>query len=89
MENIFKTKSKPIDIVKETEFHTSYNTFVENIYIEPVSMSNSPILHSDDSTSSTMKKSLSLDHFWPNTPPSFSPNKNMLEIIRKMLHVST
>jgi len=31
----------------------------------------------------SMKKSLSLDNFWPNTPPSNSPNNNILYSVQK------
>jgi len=31
----------------------------------------------------SMKKSLSLDTFWPNTPPSNSPNYNILYSLQK------
>ena len=87
MENTIKYFSKPIDIInnKTNDFHTSYNTFIEYNYICPLSNNNSPNIKSNIKLSSNMKKTLSLDNFWPNTPPSFTPKKTILEKIKNIL----
>ena len=86
-----RKSSKHIDITPANTFHTSYNTFVENNnYIQQETPLSSPAMTpSNDSNMSTMKKSLSLDNFWPNTPPSFSPKKNMLDTLRSLLTKQT
>ena len=87
MENIIKYTSKPIDIISNSNFKTSYNTSLENnVHIRPSSMNNLNKLNKEKNISYNMKKSLSLDSFWPNTPPSFSPNKNILKNLSKLLN---
>ena len=85
MENIIKYTSKPIDIISNSNFKISYDTFIKkNVDIRPSSTNN---LKKDKElpVSYSMKKSLSLDSFWPNTPPSFSPNKNILKNLSSLL----
>ena len=83
MENILISSSKPIDIINNQTIYVSYNSFIQQT---PTA---SPDATPSQLDSPIMKKSLSLDNFWPNTPPSFSPNENMLNKLKHILNKST
>jgi hypothetical protein len=43
-------------------------------------------IHKSKPIAITMKKSLSLENFWPNTPPSNSPNTSFLHSVQNFLN---
>tara|TARA_B110000908_G_C9867111_1_gene276722 strand:- start:7 stop:258 length:252 start_codon:yes stop_codon:yes gene_type:complete len=75
MLNTRKTKSNSIEIINKKKIYNLY----ENYNISPKVVKTSPI-------NINMKKSLSLDHFWPNTPPTNSPNETFLMSFKQFLN---
>lgn len=92
MKQMNQTPSKPIEIIQSSKFNTSYeisyNHFIEdNNYINYISPTITPNISPRSSQVSSMKKTLSLDNFWPNTPPSYSPKYDMLSKIKRLLNI--
>ena len=75
MLNTRKIKSKSIDIItteKISNLYENYNILPKPVKTKPININ--------------MKKSLSLDNFWPNTPPTNSPNETFLQSFKEFLN---
>lgn len=54
----------------------SINNTITNKKSDPIIINNTKPNKKSDPIMINMKKSLSLDNFWPNTPPSQTPNQS-------------
>ena len=82
MNNCNNAPTEPIDIIPSLNIKQSFYNFLENIEL------NKEERTKYTATASPMKKTLSLDTFWPNTPPSFSPKESFLSKIKNILNTN-